>query len=68
MLREAGNIGALATAPWLLAPAVAIVSVVFAVNLLVDTATPRRGASQARHSRSRPPSPSSGEVRRSASR
>ena len=44
MLQEAGNIGALATAPWLLAPAVAIVSVVFAVNLLIESGRPRASA------------------------
>jgi peptide/nickel transport system permease protein len=37
MLREAANIGALSSAPWLLAPAIAIVTVVFTVNLLVET-------------------------------
>jgi peptide/nickel transport system permease protein len=43
MLQDAGNIGALANAPWLLAPAAAIVTVVFAVNLLIATAKPHRG-------------------------
>lgn len=36
MLQEAANIGALAGAPWLLAPAVAIVTVVLAANLIVE--------------------------------
>jgi peptide/nickel transport system permease protein len=43
MLQDAGNIGALANAPWLLAPAAAIVTVVLAVNLLIAAAGPRRG-------------------------
>jgi ABC-type dipeptide/oligopeptide/nickel transport system permease subunit len=37
LLQEAGNVGVLATAPWLLAPAIAIFSVVFAVNLAVES-------------------------------
>ena len=37
MLHEAANVGALATAPWLLAPAVSIVSVVLAINLIVES-------------------------------
>jgi len=38
LLQEAGNIGVLPSAPWLLAPAVAIFSVVLAVNIMADTA------------------------------
>ena len=41
MLQDAANIGALMQAPWLLAPALAIVTVVLAVNLVVDA--PRSG-------------------------
>jgi len=37
LLQEAGNVGVLATAPWLLAPAIAIFSVVFAVNLAIES-------------------------------
>ncbi|HXE80742.1 MAG TPA: ABC transporter permease [Vicinamibacterales bacterium] len=36
MLQEAANIGALMLAPWLLAPAIAMVTVVLAINLLVQ--------------------------------
>jgi peptide/nickel transport system permease protein len=53
MLQDAGNIGALATAPWLLAPAVAIVTVVLAINLLIDSTGPRRGVGIGAHARVR---------------
>jgi peptide/nickel transport system permease protein len=38
LLQEAANIGVLRSAPWLLAPAVAIFSVVLAVNIAADVA------------------------------
>jgi peptide/nickel transport system permease protein len=38
LLQDAANVGVLATAPWLLAPAAAIFSVVAAVNLAVESA------------------------------
>jgi peptide/nickel transport system permease protein len=38
LLQDAANIGVLVTAPWLLAPAVAIFSVVLAVNIAADAA------------------------------
>ena len=38
LLQEAANIGVLPSAPWLLAPAVAIFSVVLAVNIAADAA------------------------------
>jgi peptide/nickel transport system permease protein len=41
MLQEAANVGALGTAPWLLTPAVAIVSVVLAINLIVESSRDR---------------------------
>jgi len=41
LLQDAGNVGMLATAPWLLAPAVAIFSVVLAVNLAVESSHAR---------------------------
>jgi peptide/nickel transport system permease protein len=37
LLRQAANVGALGSAPWLLSPAVAIVTVVLAMNLIVDS-------------------------------
>jgi peptide/nickel transport system permease protein len=37
MLQEAANVGALGSAPWLLAPAFSIVSVVFAINLMAES-------------------------------
>jgi peptide/nickel transport system permease protein len=43
MLQEAANVGALGSAPWLLAPAVAIVSVVLAINLIVESSAVPRG-------------------------
>ena len=50
MLQDAGNVNVLATAPWMLAPAVALSGVVFAIHLaggvperaLVDIPAPRR--------------------------
>ena len=41
LLQDAANVGVLATAPWLLAPAVAIFSVVLAVNLAVESSGAR---------------------------
>jgi peptide/nickel transport system permease protein len=41
LLQDAANVGVLTTAPWLLAPAVAIFSVVLAVNLAVESSAGR---------------------------
>ena len=38
LLHEAANIGVLPSAPWLLAPALAIFSVVLAINIVSDSA------------------------------
>jgi peptide/nickel transport system permease protein len=46
LLQDAANIGVLATAPWLLAPAIAIFSVVFAINLASDAARAPVGATR----------------------
>jgi peptide/nickel transport system permease protein len=45
MLQDAAQAGALADAPWLLAPAAAIVICVLALHLLADTSAPDRSAS-----------------------
>lgn len=44
LLQQAGNVGALSSAPWLLAPAVCIISVVLAINLIVDAGRRRPAA------------------------
>jgi peptide/nickel transport system permease protein len=44
MLVDAGNLGAITGSPWLLAPAVALFTLVLAINLAFDPPAPRDGS------------------------
>ena len=59
MLQEAANVGALGSAPWLLSPALAIVSVVLAINLIVEASRgpAAHGVTAAATASVHPPSP-----------